>query len=168
MDTADEYRDSPPETAGTSPRRKRSLRRLAEGRRGHVRRDIALGATCGIAALGIAAAVFPSAFDHSSDARVTLAAGAYRLNGDSGNSGTIAVSVKAYGSLRSVIGGPSVGLTVPHGTTVAELSGRLADQYPRLAPMAMLAVDDGSEMLPLNAVLADGQSVELMPPMSGG
>jgi molybdopterin converting factor small subunit len=131
-------------------------------------RDIALGATCGIAALGIAAAAFPGAFNHSRDARVTLAAGAYRLSNDSDNSGTIAVRVKAYGSLRSVIGGPSVGLTIPHGTTVAELSGRLADQYPGLAPLAMLAVNDGSEMLPLNAVLTDGQSVELIPPMSGG
>jgi molybdopterin converting factor small subunit len=131
-------------------------------------RDIALGATVGIAALGVAAGVFPGAFNHSSDTRVTLAAGRYGLSNDQGNSGTIGVRVKAYGSLRSVIGGPTAGLTVPHGTTVAELSGRLADQYPALAPMAMLAVDDGSEMLPLNAVLTDGQSVELIPPMSGG
>jgi molybdopterin converting factor small subunit len=130
--------------------------------------DIALGATCGIAALGISVGVFPGAFNHSSDARVTLAAGRYGLSNDQGNSATIAVTVKAYGSLRTAIGGPSVRLTVQHGTTVAELSGRLADQYPALAPMAMLAVDDGSEMLPLDAVLSDGQSVELIPPMSGG
>jgi molybdopterin converting factor small subunit len=54
------------------------------------------------------------------------------------------------------------------GSTVSALSGHLADVYPQLAPAAMLAVDDSSEMLPLDKVLTDGQSVELIGSMAGG
>jgi molybdopterin converting factor small subunit len=59
-------------------------------------------------------------------------------------------------------------VTMPEGATVAALSGHLADLYPELAPSAMLAVNDSSEMIPLNEVLTDGQSVELIGSMAGG
>ncbi len=104
---------------------------------------------------------------HPGDANGTLAADATK-RGIEPAGDAITVRVTAFGSLRSVIGGPSTQVSVPRGTTAAVLAERLADQFPGLAPMAMLAVDGGNEMLPLNSLLSDGPSVERIPPMAGG
>jgi molybdopterin converting factor small subunit len=136
----------------------------------HVLRDIALGATCGLAALGIAAGAWIGALRGQGNAEGALAApgGTSLRSGEGANGKTITINVTTFGSLRSVIGGAATRVTMPEGATVSALSWHLADLYPELAPAAMLAVNDASEMLPLNEVLIDGQSVELIGSMAGG
>jgi molybdopterin converting factor small subunit len=163
-----EHDSVPSEVACTRPGRKR---RPARGdRRAHIFRDIGLGVTCGLAALGIAAGAWIGALrDHGNAEGAPAAPGATSLrSGESASANTITINVTTFGSLRSVIGGAATRLTMPEGSTVADLSGHLADIYPALAPTAMLAVNDSSEMMPLNEVLTDGQSVELIGSTAGG
>ena len=135
-----------------------------------VLRDIGLGVTCGLAALGIAAATWIGALRGHSNAEGALAApeATSLRSGESASANTITINVTTFGSLRSVIGGAATRVTMPEGSTVSALSGHLADVYPQLTPAVMLAVDDSSEMLPLDNVLTDGQSVELIGSMAGG
>jgi molybdopterin converting factor small subunit len=167
MDNRCEH-DTPSEVACTRPGRKR--RPAPSDRHALVLRDIGLGVTCGLAALGIAAATWIGALRGHSNAEGAVAApeATSLRSGESANTKTITINVTTFGSLRSVIGGAATRVTMPEGSTVSALSGHLADVYPQLAPAAMLAVDDSSEMLPLDKVLTDGQSVELIGSMAGG
>jgi molybdopterin converting factor small subunit len=160
--------DAPAEVACIRPGRKR---RPAPGDRGaHVFRDIGLGVTCGLAALGIAAGAWIGVLRGHGNVGDALAApgGASLGAGGLASANTITINVTTFGSLRSVIGGAATRVTMPEGSTVADLSQHLADIYPELAPAAMLAVDDASEMMPLDKVLTDGQSVELIGSTAGG
>jgi molybdopterin converting factor small subunit len=167
MDNGYEH-NSPSEVACARPGRKR---RSAPGdRHAHVFRDIGLGVTCGLAALGITAGAWIGALRGHGTAEGAFAApgGASLGSGGLASAKTITINVTTFGSLRSVIGGAATSVTMPEGSTVADLSGHLADIYPELAPAAMLAVDDSSEMMPLDKVLTDGQSVELIGSTAGG
>jgi molybdopterin converting factor small subunit len=157
---------APSEAACARPGRKRR----PSDRHAHVFRDIGLGATCGLAALGIAAAAWIGALRGQGNAEGALAAtdGTSLGAGGLASATAITINVTTFGSLRSVIGGAATRVTMPEGSSVADLSEHLADLYPELAPAAMLAVDDASEMLPLDKVLTDGQSVELIGSMAGG
>lgn len=167
MDNGYEH-DCPSEVARTRPARRRPS--TASDRDAHVFRDIGLGVTCGLAAFGIAAAAWIGALRGHGNAEGALAApGATSLrSGESASANTITINVTTFGSLRSVIGGAATRVTMPEGSTVSALSGHLADVYPQLAPAAMLAVNDSSEMMPLNEVLTDGQSIELIGSTAGG
>ncbi len=163
-----EHDSVPSEVACARPGRKR---RPARGdRRAHVFRDIGLGVTCGLAALGIAAGAWIGVLRGHGNAEGALAAssGASLNSGGLASANTITINVTTFGSLRSVIGGAATSVTMPQSSTVADLSAHLADIYPELAPAAMLAVDDSSELMPLDKVLTDGQSVELIGSMAGG
>jgi molybdopterin converting factor small subunit len=87
---------------------------------------------------------------------------------DAAGGKTITINVTTFGSLRSIIGGETTSVAMPEGSTVGDLSNHLADLYPALAPAAMLTIDDTYEMLPLDKVLADHQTVELIGSMAGG
>jgi molybdopterin converting factor small subunit len=166
MNNGNEH-DSPSEGARARPARRRSS--TASDRHSHVR-DIGLGVTCGLAALGIAAGAWIGVLRGHGNAEGAFAApgGTSWLSGESASANTITINVTTFGSLRSVIGGAATRVTMPEGSTVSALSGHLADVYPQLAPAAMLAVNDSSEMMPLNEVLTDGQSIELIGSTAGG
>jgi molybdopterin converting factor small subunit len=136
----------------------------------HVLRDFGLGVTCGLAAVGIAAGAWIGVLCGHGNAEGALAAsgGASLGAGGLASANTITINVTTFGSLRSVIGGAATRVTMPEGSTVADLSEHLADVYPQLAPAAMLAVNDSSEMMPLNEVLTDGQWIELIGSTAGG
>jgi molybdopterin converting factor small subunit len=152
------------------PRLGRKRRPAPSDRRAHVFRDIGLGVTCGLAALGIAAVAWIGALrgDGNAEGALAAAGGASLGAGGLASANTITINVTTFGSLRSVIGGAATRVTMPEGSTVSALSGYLADIYPQLAPAAMLAVNDSSEMMPLNEVLTDGQSIELIGSTAGG
>ncbi len=166
MDNGYEH-DGPSEGARARPARRRSS--TASDRHSRIR-DIGLGVTCGLAAVGIAAATWIGALRSHGNAEGALAAtdGTSLGAGGLASANTITINVTTFGSLRSVIGGAATRVTMPEGSTVTALSEHLADLYPELAPAAMLAVDDASELLPLDKVLTDGQSVELIGSMAGG
>ena len=161
----DSERNTPPEAARALPPRKHGR---AGGGRASIG-DIGIGVTCGLAAVGIAAGAWIGALGSPGNAAGTAAgSGQSSWPGDPAGGRTITVNVTTFGSLRSVIGGYATRVTMPEGSTVGALSDRLADIYPALAPSAMLAIDDSYEMLPLDKVLSDGQSVELIGSMAGG
>jgi molybdopterin converting factor small subunit len=153
--------------ARARPARRRSS--TASDRHSHVR-DIGLGVTCGLAALGIAAGAWISGLRGHGNADGALAdpGGASLGTAELASAKTITINVTTFGSLRSVIGDAATRVTMPEGSTVTALSKHLADLYPELAPAAMLAIGDASEMLPLDKVLTDGQSVDLVGSMAGG
>ena len=136
----------------------------------HDLRDIGLGAMCGLAALGIAGATWFGLLRGHANAECAASApeNTSWLSGESANAKTITINVTTFGSLCSVIGGATTRVTMPDGATVATLSNHLADLYPQLAPSAMLTVNGSSEMMRLDEVLTDGQSVELIGSMAGG
>ncbi|MGQ9767159.1 MAG: molybdenum cofactor biosynthesis protein [Anaerolineae bacterium] len=81
----------------------------------------------------------------------------------------IAVRVRAFAGLRETLGTAALTVTVPRGTDVAGLLARLAADYPyaRLGGRRF-TVAVNRAYAPLDRVLADGDEVGLIPPVSGG
>lgn len=134
-------------------------------------RDLRLGVTCGLAVVGIAAAVWTGAYANPGNIEAIFAGPNGTVCCDS--TSLITVRVQASGGMRSMIGHQGVRITMPQGSTVTELGERLAMEYPVLGPMLPSLAVAGSnemqpEMLPPGRVLSDGDLVELIPLMSGG
>ncbi len=85
------------------------------------------------------------------------------------NDETITIRVRAFAGLREALGTAGFALTLPRGTDVAGLLARLAAQYPdaRLGGRRFTVAVNRS-YAPLDRVLADGDEVGLIPPVSGG
>jgi len=79
------------------------------------------------------------------------------------------VTVRLFARLRETAGTASVVQEVPDGATVETLWQALADRFPGLQPLrpsVAAAVDD--EFARFATPLRDGQTVALLPPVSGG
>ena len=82
---------------------------------------------------------------------------------------TITVRVRAFAGLREALGFSEAEVTLPAGTDVAGLAARLAADYPaaRLPARRYSAAVNRAYAAP-DRVLADGDEVGLIPPVSGG
>ena len=82
---------------------------------------------------------------------------------------TITIRVRAFAALREALGTGEAALTLPAGTDVAGLVTALAAKYPdaRL-PARRFTVAVNRAYAPPDRVLADGDEVALIPPVSGG
>ena len=82
---------------------------------------------------------------------------------------TITVRIRAFAGLREILGTAGFTLSLPRGTDVAGLLARLATDYPaaRLGGRRF-TVSVNRSYAPLDRVLADGDEVGLIPPVSGG
>ncbi len=79
------------------------------------------------------------------------------------------IRVKLFASVREIVGQSEVTLEVPDGMTASLLPQQLADAYPRLRNLAsFLKVAVNQEYADGARVLADGDEVALLPPVSGG
>lgn len=79
------------------------------------------------------------------------------------------VNVKLFAGLQGLVGRPQVEVLVPEGATVGTLRDRIVEEYPVLeAFMGTLVCAVGEEMVPVEHVLAEGERVELIPPIAGG
>ncbi len=78
------------------------------------------------------------------------------------------VTVFFFGPAKDLVGAESVRLDISNAETVGMLAGRLAESYPRLGRTlgARLAVNRA--YVALDHVLADGDEVAVIPPVSGG
>ena len=79
------------------------------------------------------------------------------------------VRVRPFAGLRSIVGDGDIELALPVGATVGALRLWLTERYPALEPFMetyVVAIDE--EAQPPERVLADGDVVELIPPMAGG
>jgi molybdopterin converting factor small subunit len=79
------------------------------------------------------------------------------------------VSVLFHSYFKDLAGCAQTGETLADGATVADLLGRLAVRFPKLAPMqASTLIAVGVEYQGRNHVLKDGDEVSLFPPVQGG
>jgi molybdopterin synthase sulfur carrier subunit len=84
----------------------------------------------------------------------------------------IKITVLFFASAREAAGIKETQLLFPMGSDTLDLRNELASQYPKLAPMVL---DEDSVTLAINeeyvtetAQLKDGDTVALIPPISGG
>jgi len=79
------------------------------------------------------------------------------------------VKVRLFAGLRGLVGDNDIELTLPPGATIATLRDRLTEEYPMLeAFMGTLVCAVSEEVQPVSHVLADGDRVDLIPPIAGG
>lgn len=79
------------------------------------------------------------------------------------------IQVRFFAAARDLAGCEQAELEIDPGTTIADLRGRLIALYPALALLlkhSLLAV--GQQYATDSTVLADGDEVALIPPVSGG
>jgi MoaE-MoaD fusion protein len=82
---------------------------------------------------------------------------------------TIAVHVRAFALLREALGAAELTVTLPAGADIASLLARLAEDHPdaKLAGRRFTTAVN-RKYAPPESVLADGDEVALIPPVSGG
>lgn len=77
-------------------------------------------------------------------------------------------TIKAFGISREIVGGREMVMDVAEGLTVAEFKRQLYTAYPRLETLRSLFIAVNNEYAGDNRVLAGGDEVALIPPVSGG
>jgi len=79
------------------------------------------------------------------------------------------VVVKLFGAVREAVGAKELALEVPPGTPLSELRALLARDHPVFDEFGeRLAVSVNYEIADADAVLAAGDEVAFLPPVSGG
>ncbi|HID85946.1 MAG TPA: molybdopterin converting factor subunit 1 [Anaerolineae bacterium] len=78
------------------------------------------------------------------------------------------VRARFFALYREAVGQREAELEVSEGTTVADLWGRLGQEFPRLAAISPAAAAVNAEYVPLEAELHEGDEVAFLPPVSGG
>jgi sulfur-carrier protein len=78
------------------------------------------------------------------------------------------LNIEFHGLLRQIVGRPELQLQLPKGT-VEDVLHRLCELQPQLAAhLPGVACAMGSEIVARTYVLADGDTLALIPPVSGG
>lgn len=138
------------------------------------RHDIGVGIAAGLAVVGLTSAVWTAPYVHPIQAGSAIArsTGLDSPSGSDSASGAITVRVRLSGGLQRTIGRAEVQVTLPAGSDVASLGARLSTEYPGVGPYPMLITAGSNlmqpEMVSPLQILADGDLVEVIPPMSGG
>lgn len=79
------------------------------------------------------------------------------------------VRVRLFASLRESAGAGEVRLELPDGATAEQAWGALAAAHPALAPRRpSLAASVNRRYAPFDTVLAEGDELVFIPPVSGG
>ena len=79
------------------------------------------------------------------------------------------VNVKLFAGLQGLVGKSAVELALPPGATIGQLRDKMVEEYPVLeAFISTLVCSVNEEMVESDHVLADGEKVELIPPIAGG
>ncbi|QOI97649.1 MAG: MoaD/ThiS family protein [Flammeovirgaceae bacterium] len=77
-------------------------------------------------------------------------------------------TVKAFGVTRDILGQREMMVEVNEGCTVGELKAMLFNQFPRLHGLRSLFIAVNSEYAEDARLLAAGDEIALIPPVSGG
>lgn len=82
---------------------------------------------------------------------------------------TITIRARAFAGLREVMGAAAMTVTLPQGTDITGLLAQLAAEWPNAKlGSRRFTVAVNRVYAPPNRVLADGDEVALIPPVSGG
>ncbi|MCZ6699041.1 MAG: molybdenum cofactor biosynthesis protein MoaE [Planctomycetota bacterium] len=79
-----------------------------------------------------------------------------------------AISVKFYGPAREVTGETQISIDFEDGETLADVTRRLAERFPRLGEASGVRLALNRAFVPPEHVLSDGDEVAVIPPVSGG
>jgi len=83
--------------------------------------------------------------------------------------GYMDIHVKFFAAPREALGESEIEVTVPDGTTVAEVIDRLVERYPVLsAHTRFLSVAVNRAYVSVQTEVHDGDEVALLPPVGGG
>lgn len=78
------------------------------------------------------------------------------------------VRVRFFASLRERLRTAELQRALPHGATVADLVALLQSDFPAMAGSGRVSIAVNAEYVDPQHVLADGDEVALIPPVSGG
>jgi molybdopterin converting factor subunit 1 len=79
------------------------------------------------------------------------------------------VKVLLFAGLRDVAGAPELPLSLHPGATIADAWRSLAATHPGIAPYAAaVSCARNAEYARMDTILADGDEVAFLPPVSGG
>jgi|CXWL01.1.fsa_nt_gi molybdopterin converting factor subunit 1 len=79
------------------------------------------------------------------------------------------VTVRLFANLHEIVGEREIQVELAEGGTIADVCERVAELYPRVReflPVLVCAVDE--DYAPNSRVVENGDSVALIPPVSGG
>jgi molybdopterin converting factor subunit 1 len=78
------------------------------------------------------------------------------------------VKIRFFASLRERLGRAELVRDVAGGATAGDVLATLHEEFPALAGSGRVAIAVNSEYVDAGHVLADGDEVALIPPVSGG
>ncbi len=78
------------------------------------------------------------------------------------------INILAFGIAREICGAKSFELELPEHSDTAALQTLLHDKYPRLAQLASCQLAVNAEYAQTPKILAAGDEVAILPPVSGG
>ena len=85
------------------------------------------------------------------------------------NNKQITVQVKFFAAPREALGTSQIEMTLPAGSTAADLVERLKDAYPQLRPYTrFLSIAVNRAYVSYERELQDGDEVACLPPVGGG
>lgn len=78
------------------------------------------------------------------------------------------ITVRFFGPAVDLAGTPSDSLSLETADTVGRVAGLLAERYPKLGAAVGIRLAVNHRFVALSHVLADGDEVAVIPPVSGG
>ena len=78
------------------------------------------------------------------------------------------VRIRLFASLRERLGASELIRNVAQGCTAGDLMASLREEFPRLAGAGRVAIAVNAEYVDGGHVLAEGDEIALIPPVSGG
>ncbi len=78
------------------------------------------------------------------------------------------IQILAFGIAKDIIKGSTLELELEEGATVGKVKQCLYRDYPELEKLASLRIAVNSEYAEAGQLLAEGDEVVLIPPVSGG
>jgi molybdopterin converting factor small subunit len=92
------------------------------------------------------------------------------LEEQTARSRSLRITVRYFGAARAAAAAESEILTVEQGTSIAELSSRLAQRNERLATVLARCsyLCDGVTVRDTAAQVRTGQTIDVLPPLAGG
>lgn len=79
-----------------------------------------------------------------------------------------AIEIKAFGIAKDIVGGNSATLPWEEGMTVAQLKANLKKQFPEFEALRTFAIAINTAYVPEEQVIAPGDEIVIIPPVSGG
>ncbi len=78
------------------------------------------------------------------------------------------IEILAFGIAKDIVGGRTLALELPNGTTVGRLKEQLCGRFPAFLKLKSLSVAVNSEYRSDDFLLGEKDEVVIIPPVSGG